>query len=153
MHQDRIDNATHRLTELLIPILRAAPGSYDRVVLVEKQTGLVAETFVDLYSPDGTSQWVDFSSDGQAEADLHDACYSPGAGSWFSATITLHRNGIIETDFDYDQDPRSTKPHMSIPVSAAAIRREIECYPRDPDKWPLWFLGAARGFGVDVATQ
>ena len=153
MDQELVADALQSISRGLEAILQYADLGYERVVLVKKQVGTVGETFIDLYTLDGeTIKDPGYALGATATDDLRNACYSPGTGSWFSATITLHRDGILETDFEYDADPRESAPRMAIPFLVEALRSEVELYPRDPGKWPAWFMEKAAEFGVDVLT-
>jgi hypothetical protein len=151
MDQDHANNALQQITAELERILESSDLGYDRVVLIMKQVGMSEETSIDLYTLDGETMGVSGDLIKDATTGLRAAYYTPGTGSWFIANITLHRGGRVETDFDYDADPRATEPRMAVPFPDALLQ-EIKLYPRDPGNWPGWFMEKATEFGVYAAT-
>jgi hypothetical protein len=121
------------------------------IKLIKMQVGGVAEIL--MYAQNDAGSWERLKRlrefvNSKALDDLHWACYTPGTGSWFTATVTVYRDGRVETDFDYDSDPRATDPVMEIPLTPEALRREIEMFPRDEENWPEWFKTKRAEFGL-----
>lgn len=63
--------------------------------------------------------------------ELRAAMYRPGAGTWFTAKITIFADGRITTDFDYDNEPA----YDFAPNSWA---EDAEKFPRTPENTPAW---------------
>lgn len=75
-------------------------------------------------------------------AELRSAMYRPGAGTWFSAKVTVTREGSMDADFDYDNEPRWDE---GIPDHWFVT--DLEKFPRDEANQPDWLttkLTAAR---------
>jgi hypothetical protein len=65
--------------------------------------------------------------------ELRAVMYRPGAGTWFSTTITVTRSGQLSADFNYDSEPEwGTEP---VPEAYA---QDIEKFPRDESAVPDW---------------
>ena len=116
-----------------------------------------AEVAVEIAFADNFSQvrtWFRTSYDGQWEptgryaghsedfanlfAGLRRLMYRSGAGTWFSARLTVSDQGDYRSDYDFDNEPR-----FDPPVDRELYARDLETFPRDPARIPPWAVGAA----------
>jgi len=69
--------------------------------------------------------------------ELRDEMYRPGAGTWFSADITVSHKpeGGAKVDATFDSD---VEPAWAVPPGPGMYRQELERLPRDPEHIPSW---------------
>lgn len=147
MDEPLLKTSNLAIAESLHRLLGAYPESARKIRLVSKEIGGLAQVFVDVFNDDSSSQWLAVP----AGLDTHlinwrTSCYSTGRGSWFSASLTVHRDGSFETDFDYDSDPRLSDPALTFVIIREDIARELEMFPRHEPLWPAWFTSLRREF-------
>lgn len=84
--------------------------------------------------PDGSSEKV-MPPRGMGDSidSLRSAMYRPGAGTWYSATIAVSREGSVTAAFDYDNEPAWSRP--AEPIFYA---QDLGKYPRDESAIPAW---------------
>lgn len=112
-----------------------------------------AETAVEIAFAAGFSQfrtWFRISFDGDWQptaryadrsveiagrfADLRRLMYSAeGAGTWFSARLTVAAQGDYRSDYDFDG-----RPHFDPPAPPGAFTEDLRLFPRDPARVPAW---------------
>lgn len=61
--------------------------------------------------------------------------YRPGAGTWYTATLVVTRDGGLDAQFDYDGEPELPQP-----VAPEHYLDDARRYPRDPNTMPMWLL-------------
>ncbi|HEY8454518.1 MAG TPA: immunity protein YezG family protein [Actinopolymorphaceae bacterium] len=64
--------------------------------------------------------------------ELREATYAPNQGAWYTAELTLDREGNLEVNFDYDN-----KPNLP-PAGDEDYLEDLARYPREPDAIPSW---------------
>ncbi|MFZ4842305.1 hypothetical protein [Mycetocola saprophilus] len=69
----------------------------------------------------------------QAVRKLRAACYREGAGTWFSAKITVTARGTANAEYNYDNEP-----NWDTPIDPAAYVEDQEFFPRDISAQPEW---------------
>jgi hypothetical protein len=79
---------------------------------------------------------------------LKDAMKRPGAGSWFSAILTLEINGTLHTQVNYYDDPA-----LDIPLLGEDIVDELTIWPRTTGHLPAWLRSAAHRTGVTLSPR
>ncbi|RLP80780.1 hypothetical protein D9V34_00770 [Mycetocola lacteus] len=112
--------------ELLTSVLRG--GSRARVRIYNASGNLV--------SPPSSERYYsgEFTWDlGIAIDKLRAACYREGAGTWFSATITVTEQGTTNAEYNYDNEPE-----WDTPIDPAAYVEDQEFFPRDLSAQPQW---------------
>jgi hypothetical protein len=66
--------------------------------------------------------------------------YQPGAGTWFSFTLTITRPQAVDVDFLYDTYPEDEM----YPPSPQAFAQDFEAFPRDEAHTPDWLKAQLR---------
>jgi hypothetical protein len=100
--------------------IRALAGYQQDEVLVTRPDGTVEQKF----PPDDLIDQTE---------ELRTAMYRAGAGTWFSATLSVDRSGSMSADFNYDQEP-----DWSRPVEPEWYVKDLEKFPRDESAIPNW---------------
>ncbi|WP_149202885.1 hypothetical protein [Actinotalea subterranea] len=70
-----------------------------------------------------------------ALADLRDASYQPGAGTWFEARVVVRADHTITAEFNYDRRPQAE-------FDTSAYAADLEKFPRSPAATPAWLADA-----------
>lgn len=65
--------------------------------------------------------------------ELRSIMYRPRVGTWFSAVVTVSRDGGVSAEFNYDEPP----PWDTEPV-AEAYAQDVRKFPRDESATPQW---------------
>ena len=110
-----------------------APTGWSRVEHVVRTVGPATSTTTKAQTPAGEVE-IDERIDRDARrllTRLRTDMYRPGAGTWFTAKITIFADGRITTDFDYDNEPA----YDFAPNSWAD---DAEKFPRTPENTPAW---------------
>lgn len=68
-----------------------------------------------------------------AVRDLRSATYREGAGTWFSAKVSVTAQGAVSAEYNYDDEPE-----WDAPVDAVAYLTDLERFPRDEANQPEW---------------
>lgn len=66
-------------------------------------------------------------------ADLRRLMFRAGAGTWFSARLTVAAQGDFRSDYDFDGEP-----HFDPPAPPGAFAEDLREFPRDPSRVPEW---------------
>ncbi|MCC2313279.1 hypothetical protein [Cellulomonas xiejunii] len=110
-----------------------APAGWSRVSHVAQTVGPTTYSTTTAQTPSGEVELQQrISMDARrALTQLRKDMYRPGAGTWFTATITVYAEGRITTDFDYDNEPAAD----FAPLSWAD---DAQRFPRTPQNTPTW---------------
>lgn len=85
-------------------------------------------------SPNGKFYTPSYPLEISAKADeLRAACYREGAGTWFSAKITVTLQGTASAEYNYDQEP-----WWDAPIDPVAYVHDQEAFPRELSAQPEW---------------
>lgn len=71
---------------------------------------------------------------------LRAAMYREGAGTWFSARISVTPHGSARAEFDYDGEPR-----WDVEPSPSDYVADLARFPRDADHMPSWLAARLAG--------
>ncbi|GAB2476037.1 antitoxin YezG family protein [Jatrophihabitans fulvus] len=126
-----------RARELVETIGRSLHGSIpsgaERIELVFSEVGFGSQSVAHAVVPDGRVPVLPELDVQDAAEELREAMYRPGAGTWFSATFTVTREGRMDADFDYDTEPRWDEG-----VPDEWFSKDLERFPRDDANRPDW---------------
>lgn len=100
--------------------VRAVVPYYQDELDYRRHDGSVAKARV----PDETLPLVD---------ELRQVMYRTGAGTWFSARISVDGQHRMSADFDYDDEP-----DWEWPVEPGWYVQDLQQFPRDPGAIPPW---------------
>ena len=76
--------------------------------------------------------------------DLRQVMYQEGKGSWFTMVLTVHHNGPVKAEFDYDTEPDFGEGLLS--VTPYYTSREQLQFHRDKDHQPDWYRSMLEEF-------
>lgn len=65
--------------------------------------------------------------------ELRQVMYRPGSGTWFSARVTVSRDGKVDVAFNYDDEPAWDDAPASIHYP-----QDLAKFPRDAASIPAW---------------
>lgn len=65
--------------------------------------------------------------------ELRQVMYQPGAGTWFTAVVTVDDQGRVSAEFNYDDEPDWPRP-----VEPVWYVQDLAKFPRDADAIPDW---------------
>jgi len=127
---------------------------WSRAELFWSRLGGSASGWVKTYdAPGGAGRPRNFRFDHAPLEALKKAMFVPGAGTWFSVTMTVTPEGRFAVAYNYDRrvywDVRSPSP-FDKPDSAVLLPTddnwldEFERYPRDPEHLPAFAAGLKR---------
>jgi len=131
-------DAFNALGVLLYSLLAAGD---ERIVLGVSATSSTNEQHLRAYNPEGRFE----SPEGRfndargsfelskAMKALRSAQYRPGAGTWFSARITVNADGSATAEYNYDEEPK-----WDVPVDPIAYVTDQDVFPRDEAHQPEW---------------
>jgi hypothetical protein len=109
-------------------------GTWSRLIYLTNAAGGQQENQLEIHRPDGT---VESASPPRAviplNRQLRAAMYSPEAGTWFSAAITVDAGTGVSADFNYDDEPQ-----WHGPVAAQSYADDARRYPRSAGATPDW---------------
>jgi hypothetical protein len=66
---------------------------------------------------------------------LRVAMYKPGAGTWYTAVVTVTNEGSADFRYDYNNEPAWTNP-----IGPDYYARDQEHFPRLPEHQPEWLI-------------
>jgi Tuberculosis necrotizing toxin/Protein of unknown function, DUF600 len=103
----------------------SAPDGWVKVTTRRYALRLTGEQHTVYQLEDGSSKVIHPKGFELAKAftALREAMYQPGKGTWFTAELTLTREGRFSVDFDYDLEPDRRGPLAPGPPSYAAAAR------------------------------
>jgi hypothetical protein len=113
---------------------RSAHGDWTSITLAVTVVRSMSQSEMSIESADGgvdESQGLTDEGDLAYEA-LREAMYQPGKGSWYNARFTLHPDGKLVSEFDYDNPP------FEGDADEALLIDDQERFPRDPENLPSW---------------
>ncbi|WP_143220787.1 hypothetical protein [Actinomadura sp. CNU-125] len=115
-------------------LVRVAPEHWSQLTFTVRSTVDRGSQFLEVRLADGSTTTA-FAPISVADAmdDLRHAMYVPGAGTWFTATLTVERSLSRSIEFDYDSEPEFVPP-----VSPGSFALDQEYFPRDQDHLPGW---------------
>lgn len=127
-------NRQRLIEELGRELYRHIPNGADHIEYVIRALAPFTQSTARVIDAAGQSQWV--SPPDQVDdiaGELRSAMYRPGAGTWFSAVITVTVRGSMDADFNYDDEPDWLRP-----VEPIWYVRDLERFPRDEAAMPTW---------------
>lgn len=132
MIDDETSSLHQRIGQALIG---EAPAGWVALNTVCRRAGNLEESETTATMDDGTivSVWnasVDFSL---AFDELREAMHREGTGAWYTAVVTVTRDGRITFDFDYDSEPA-----WDISADPQTYVEDLEMFPRDLAHQPTW---------------
>lgn len=71
---------------------------------------------------------------------LRSAMYREGAGTWFSARISVTPGGSATAEFDYDSEPQ-----WDVELAPRDYVADLARFPRDADHMPAWLTARLAG--------
>ncbi|HEX7306550.1 hypothetical protein [Lentzea sp.] len=127
-------DAERLLGELLEILELSAPLQWESVRFSVLSTVLTDSSTTSAVKKDGTRRSYALPEVFSTKLDeFRGACYEPGRGTWFSATIALEDGAEPQVDLNYDEKPQwPAWPH---PYSYV---RDLEFFPRDDEHVPDW---------------
>ena len=142
----------HELVRDIARLLRTVvPDGWERIAAQFRQVGDYAEIEVRA-AGEGESVSLPASPQlGQLFSNLRGAMYEPGAGTWFTGTLTL----VAPARFTFDHDGRAEPNWRQSPVGRPTARvydAELEHFPRERSNVPDW-LAAKAGLPVNVSLR
>lgn len=123
------------LAELCEILELSAPLQWESVRFSVQSTVLTDTSTASAVKKDGTRRSYAVPEVFSTKLDeFRGACYEPGRGTWFSATITLQDGAEPDVRLNYDEKPEwpGAWPH---PYSYV---RDLEFFPRDDEHMPDW---------------
>jgi len=114
-----VDSVIIPWTEIKYRVRSIAPFLEDEVLTIGTDGNTVSG-----YAPDLTIDLV---------GSLRELMYTEGAGTWFSAELSINASGQLDADFNFNDEP-----DWQAPVSNQWYSRELAKYPRDSAAIPAW---------------
>ena len=82
---------------------------------------------------------------------LKHVMFVEGHGSWFTMVLTIHNDGAVNADFDYETQPELDSPVMG--VNPYWTAREQQDFPRDRAHQPDWYAELLDEFVAAAETR
>jgi hypothetical protein len=128
--------AERPLAELLEIIELSTPLRWETARLSVQSTVLTSTWTTTVTNKDGTTKSIPLQRAFEPKlTELRGACYEQGRGTWYSANITLHRDGEPDVHLHYDEKPEGRRGAWPHPYSYV---RDLEFFPRDEEHMPDW---------------
>jgi hypothetical protein len=126
-------------------LIEDAPSGWERVEMVYWQAAKTGGSQERVTLADGSTKWLahvgrDYD---RAVWELRQALYQEGKGAWYTARGVVTRDGRIELDFDYDNEPQ-----WDAPVVPLTYVEDLEMFPRDLEHQPEWLREKIREAGA-----
>ncbi|MGW6936050.1 hypothetical protein ACWGE0_38745 [Lentzea sp. NPDC054927] len=127
-------DAERLLGELLEIMELSAPLNWESARFSVQSTVLTDTSTASAVKKDGTPKSYAMPDVFSQKLDqFRGACYEPGRGTWYSATITIQDGAEPDVQLYYDEKPEwRAWPH---PYSFV---RDLEFFPRDDEHMPDW---------------
>jgi len=122
-----------QLQVLATGLASIAPPGWSQIRYTVQTVGPTSIPHTVAQTADGevvVNEWLPIEADDVLHS-LRREMYRPGAGTWFTATITVRTDARLATDFDYDNEPE----YGFAPNSWVA---ESQKFPRTPQNTPAW---------------
>ena len=131
---DPITRQGELIVEIAQSVVRSVDGRWTSISYVVKSLSAYQQHLTYITREDATVE-REFPPDDVVDLDddLRNVMYRPGAGTWFTATITIHGDGSLDADFNYDDEPDWTRP-----VEPVWYRQDLEKFPRSDAAIPDW---------------
>lgn len=115
-------------------LVAGAPDGWEEIRLVFAKLGGFGSSDAEALLQ---GQWQRFRTRETAPlaADLQEAMYQPGKGTWFSLTCRIQPGGSYGFEFNHDQPVDFTGGQQPLPESWA---EELRRHPRPPELVPDW---------------
>jgi hypothetical protein len=138
-------------SDLLEVIELSLPRKWETARLSVQATVLTSAWTTSVVNEDGTQRSVSMQ---EAFADkleqFRAACYEPGRGTWYSATITLRDGGEPDVQLYYDEKPEWPLDSWPHPYSYV---RDLEFFPREEEHVPDWLREQVELAAAEEAAQ
>ncbi len=127
-----------RIGEALVTV---APSGWRELHTVFRQAGRTAEDQSYALMQDGSKVWLRGvpKESPKAFRALRQLFYQQGKGAWFTAYCTVHADGRLEFDFDYEEEPE-----WNLDIVPASFIEDLEMFPRDEAQQPEWLRDKVR---------
>lgn len=129
-----IGEAQEQLAAVGQSLARSAPEGWRELELNISAAGGMTRTIVTATREDGSvDRECELDDDGDdAAAELREAMYQEGKGTWYNARLTIDRSGQLGADFDYDNPPFDGDADRGLLIEDQRL------FPRDAEALPAW---------------
>lgn len=129
-----IGEAEAQLAAVGQALARSAPSGWQQLELKVSGAGGMTRTIVAATCEDGSvDRECELDDDGEdAAAELREAMYQVGKGTWYNARLTLDRSGQLDAEFDYENPPFDGDADRGLLIEDERL------FPRDADSLPDW---------------
>jgi hypothetical protein len=129
--------------DLAREMLACLPEGFRRIDLEARAAGAVSQTAVSAAREDGAEKSFPVpDSIDSAAVRLREAMFTPGAGTWFSMTMTVTADQQMDATYNYDELPVG-----DFEFAPEEFVRDLEDFPRDDENIPEWLREMVRSAG------
>lgn len=130
-----LDQVVGRVRSMLLEV---APAGWESIDLTVLATVIVYEVAGEVRLADGRSVGLELPEGIAREyQQIRKSMYQPDRGTWFSASLTLHRSAEPQVVFNFDDPPLWVPP-----LPTGTFSRDLAVYPRSPEHIPQWLADA-----------
>jgi hypothetical protein len=131
---DMMADAQELLTKVGHALARSTPEWWSEMELRISGAGGMTGTVVVATRGDGSvDRGCELDDDGDgAAAELREAMYQEGQGTWYNARLTLDGGGQLDVEFDYDNPPFDGEADPGLLIEDQRL------FPREAEALSAW---------------
>jgi hypothetical protein len=116
-------------------VVDQVPGEWTSVSLEMRQLAPISEFSMPVTRPSGeiVQPAPAPRSSYPLLRELREVMYRPGSGTWFSAKLTISREGKVDAAFNYDDEPA-----WKVQPASIHYPQDLAKFPRDDGSIPEW---------------